>query len=295
MSVDEEPAPLELLSLPYDMLLSVLAHPSLTPLDICRLEQVCTACKSLLTDETCWMRVFLHDRRPPVLGAPSTWKSEYAKREEWSRTWRQRGFAESSAMDLSSAVARCIAPAVSVCPSRKKLRRLAMRMLPTAVLSAAHAHVDNVLIVDPAHPECFASINAAIACAKPHDTIAVAPGTYFERLEIDKPVDVVGAGNVGAGDSGVVRIVGVDGPVVQVASGRVAVRVAKLTIEQRAGAEGAPMSGAVRVEGGGVLVLEECSVSSASGHCVVIKGADSCGYILHNEVCRVLSLCHSRH
>ena len=44
------------------------------------------------------------------------------------------------------------------------------------------------------------------------------------------------------------------------------------------------MSGAVRVEGGAALALEECTVVSSSGHCVVVKGADSCGYILHNHV-----------
>jgi len=31
-------------------------------------------------------------------------------------------------------------------------------------------------------------------------------------------------------------------------------------------------------------VLEECTIISSSGHCIVVKGADSCGYILHNEV-----------
>ena len=49
------------------------------------------------------------------------------------------------------------------------------------------------------------------------------------------------------------------------------------------------MSGAVRVEGGATLVVEECIVSSRSGHCIVVKGADTCGYILHNEVRRA---CH---
>ena len=107
----------------------------------------------------------------------------------------------------------------------------------------------------------------------------LAPGTYNERLEIDKPVDIVGTGSVGA-----VTIQGVDGPVIQISGGRVACRIARLRIVQRAATEGVPMSGAVRVEGGGVLVLEECAVASSSGHCVVIKGADSCGYILHNEV-----------
>ena len=151
-------------------------------------------------------------------------------------------------------------------------------MLPGGLVGAS-AQADNLLVVDPRTPGCFASINAAIANAKPHDTVAVAPGVYHERLEIDKPLDVIGVGPIGE-----VKLVGVDGPVLQVASGRVACRVAKLCIEQKAASDGVPMSGAVRVEGGGVLVLEECTIVSNAGHCIVIKGADSCGYILHNEV-----------
>jgi len=133
--------------------------------------------------------------------------------------------------------------------------------------------------VDPANPDCFSSIRAAIACAKPQDSVLIAPGVYRERLDIDKPVDVIGMGPIGS-----VTIIGVDGPVIQVASGRVACRVAKLNIEQQCASDGAPMSGAVRAEGGAVLVLEDCTISSSSGHCIVIKGADSCGYIKHNLV-----------
>lgn len=265
--------------LPYDMVLSVLTHPSLGPAEICRLEQCSHTFRALLTDGDCWKSLYLRERRIPALGPPAIWKAEFARREQWSRTWRQRGFADVSPEEpAESAVARCIAPAVNVCPSRKKLRRLALMMIPGG-LSGESAHADNVHIVDASRPDCISTISAAIACAKPHDTIEVMPGIYHERLEIDKPLDIVCSGPVGS-----VKVIGVDGPVIQVSSGRVACRVAKLLIEQRAGSDGVPMSGAVRVEGGGVLVLEECVVSSASGHCVVIKGADSCGYILHNEV-----------
>ena len=270
----------DLLALPHDMLLTILTNTALGPRDICRLEQVCTTVRQVITDDDCWQRVFLRERRAPVIGAPSNWKAEFARREEWSRSWRQRGFADlvPQAEDVKeSVVARCIAPAVSVCPSRKKLRRLAAMVLPGGLAGTSES--SGLHFVDPATPGCFASICAALACAKPHDTIAVAPGTYNERLEIDKPVDIVGTGSVGA-----VTVVGVDGPVVQISGGRVACRIARLRIVQRAATEGVPMSGAVRVEGGGVLVLEECAVASSSGHCVVIKGADSCGYILHNEV-----------
>jgi len=161
-------------------------------------------------------------------------------------------------------------------PSRKKLRRLAMLMFPGG-LSGTPVHSD-VHIVDPSNHDYFASIGAALACAKPQDTVVVTPGTYDERLEIDKPLDLIGIGPLGS-----VRLISNDGPVIAVSSGKVACRVARLTLEQQA-SDGAPMSSAVRVEGGAVLVLEECLVASASGHCIVIKGAGSCAYILHNKV-----------
>ena len=286
------PPSFELLSLPHDVLQHVLAQPSLGARELCRLEQTSQLVRSFIDDDVCWRRVFLASRRRPALGVPSSWKSELTNREDWSRSWRQRGLADtdgqspdepsllrsSDASQLGASIVRCVST-----PSRKKLRRLALMMFP-GHLCSSHGHHD-VHIVDPSHPEAFASISAAIACARPQETVLVAPGTYHERLEIDKPGDILGMGPIGS-----VTLIGTDGPVVQVASSRVACRIAKLRIQQHIGAESAPMSGAVRVEGGAVLVLEECSISSMSGHCVVVKGADSCGYILHNQVTRRLSL-----
>jgi len=272
----------DLLTLPHDILRDVLLQPGLGARELCRLEQTSHAVASLIADDDAWRNVFLRSRRCPALGQPSSWKSELSRREDWSRSWRQLGLAGTCSPHEAAVkqpacdpglLSRCVVP-----PSRQKLRRLAMMMFPGG-LNGTPVHSD-VHIVDPTISECFASISAAIACAKPQDTILVAPGTYYERLEIDKPIDLIGVGPIGA-----VRIISVDGPVVQVSSGKVACRVAKLCLEQQA-AEGAPMSGAVRVEGGAVLVLEECSVASASGHCIVIKGNDSCAYILHNKVHR---------
>jgi len=279
------PAAFELLGLPQDCLYYVLSQASLGAREYGRLEQCSSSLKAMITDDEHWRRVFLRERRCPALGAPESWKAEYAKRNDWSRTWRQRGLAEANeAADrdgpTSVVLSRCIGPAAAtVCPSRKKLRRLALMMLPGG-LTGSHANTDAVHVVDPLVPGCFATIAAAIACAKAHETILVSPGTYHERrLEVDKPLDIIGGGPVGS-----VTVVGVDGPVIQLSSSRVACRVARLRIEQRATSDGVPMSGAVRVEGGGVLVLEECTIISSSGHCIVVKGADSCGYILHNEV-----------
>lgn len=290
-----------LLALPRDVLVCLFADQAvLGPRDLCRLEQASKIIKQLLADEMSWRRLFLREHRCPALGPPPCWKAEYARRDEWSRTWRQRGLAEAVAANrdpggfllptavtpaaaaaaaAASTLTRCIAPAVNACPSRRKLRKLALMMLPGGLGLGGSSTAENVHIVDPRTPGCFASIAAAVACARPHETVLIATGTYYERLEVDKSIDLVGAGEVGD-----VCIVGTDGPVIQVSHPRVACRVAKLRIEQRAASEGVPMSGAVRVEGGAALALEECIVISSSGHCVVVKGAESCGYILHNHV-----------
>jgi|LauGreSuBDMM15SN_2_FD.fasta_scaffold29869_1 hypothetical protein len=292
----------ELHALPHDLIHNIIMQAALGARELCRLEQCSRTTRSFIVDDVAWRRVFLASRRSPALATPLCWKAELVRREDWSRSWRQRGLSTASETGLSTAnetnsgssaegdatmpllslrphdpqptsvLARCVVP-----PARKKLRRLAQMMFPGA-LTGTQLHTD-VHIVDPSIPECFSSIRAAIACAKPQDTVLIAPGTYRERLDIDKPIDIIGMGPIGA-----VTIIAVDGPVVAVTSSRVACRVAKLTIEQQSLSEGAPMSGAVRCEGGAVLVLEDCHVTSAAGHCIVIKGMDSCGYILHNMV-----------
>ena len=71
------------------------------------------------------------------------------------------------------------------------------------------------------------------------------------------------------------------GPPIEVV-GKVASRVCNLTICQKARVGGGAMTGAVLVKGGAVLIVEECDISSEVGHCVVVQGAGSCGYVLHN-------------
>jgi nitrous oxidase accessory protein NosD len=278
-----DPPETGLLDLPHDLLLTVLQQPTLGPRDLCRLEQTSRAIRDLLSGTSAWKRLFLHDHKLPVLGTPKSWKAEYAWRDDWSRTWRQRGIAGLLPDDVSPPSppqspgcipSRACMMAARTAPAPKKVRRL-FTMLP----GVTQAGPPSVHVVDPSARACFASISAAMACARPHDTVLVAPGTYHERLEIDKPIDIVGMGFVGS-----VRLVGSDGPVVECACRGVNCRVAKLNIEQRATSDDEPMSGAVRVEGGAVLVLEDCTVTSSSGHCVVVKGVNSCGYILHNEI-----------
>lgn len=291
---DPEPAAapesLSLLNLPQDVLLSVLAQSALGSRELARLERASRVLRAMLTDDGAWQRVYLRERKPPALAQPDSWKAELRARDEWSRNWRESGFLETSEscpdemsmtnLNGSAGLRNCIGMGTAaVVPSRKKLRKLAQMMLPGALGGGPAAGA--IHIVDPrrVHAGCYGTIAAAIAAARPQDTVVVTSGTYQERLDIDKSIDVVGAGPLGS-----VTIVCTDEPCLSISSGRVACRVAKLCLEQRASAEGGTMSEAVRVEGGGALVLEECTVASACGHCVVIKGPDSCGYILHNEV-----------
>ena len=60
-------------------------------------------------------------------------------------------------------------------------------------------------------------------------------------------------------------------------SRRIVGRIVNMRIEQQALSLRAAMSGAVLVKGGATLVIEECSLTSASGHCIVVQGLHSYG------------------
>ena len=245
-----------LLSLPSDILLTVLQQPSLGPRELCRLELTCTALKQMV-DDTVWRLAFLAARRTSALRAPENWKQEFARRDAWSRSWRQ-----------------LITCAQVPCPSTRggfasghtqKLRRFALKMMsgsapPQPPLFATHS-VD----CHSSDPRAFTTITAALAKAKPFDVLLISPGVYTERLRIDKPIELVCVGPVGSA-----VVVGTDGPTVE-ATARVACRIMGLRIEQRAQGDGGAMSGAVLVKGGALLVLEESVVSSETGHCVVMQ------------------------
>ena len=47
---------------------------------------------------------------------------------------------------------------------------------------------------------------------------------------------------------------------------------------------------AVRVEGAAVVALEECEVTSGSGHCVVVKGAETYAFECADDVVRSVHL-----
>jgi F-box protein 11 len=136
-------------------------------------------------------------------------------------------------------------------------------------------------VVDPSDPACFVSICAAIAAAGPGDIVVVRPGTYTEQLVLTQSIDVVGVGGIGAV---VVRFE--EQPTVEVST-PVACRISNLKIEHGNGISRTTedrMSSAIRVTGGATLAVEDCSISSSTGHCLVVKGADSYGCVMHNLI-----------
>jgi hypothetical protein len=189
-----------LLALPSDVLLSILQQATLGPRDLCRLEATCSTFQTLI-DDSVWQNAFLHRRRTNALHTPQTWKEEYARRDTWSRGWREIS-------QHSSHFAGHAGPASADGTQRsllagptQKLRRFALKMMSGAQLSATAqygTHVVDYLRAEAGDVSVFATIGEAIAHARPFDTILVAPGTYHERLHIDKPVELVGTGHVGS-------------------------------------------------------------------------------------------------
>ena len=300
-----------ILDLPEDLLAFVISNVA-EPRELARLERTCQTLARLVGPDA-WAAAFHSHRRPNVLGLRNAdCKAEFERRERWSRSWRT----------LYGSSARATAPTLS---QYRWLRRQALKLLPSVGPWTGSHRSPDALHVDPtrAGAQCFRTIGDALACAKPHDRVFVAPGTYHEHLELDKSVDIVGLGGVGA-----VVLQSAGWPVLKV-SCKVACRVAGLAVRQVTAPRGGPMSGAVRVDTGGVLFVEEvrrpaaaeallraaalaptrtrgptpapdpalapnpspprlslaqCTVTSETGHCVVVKGGSSHVCLLHSEV-----------
>ena len=261
--------------LPHDVLLTILQQ-GLGPRELCRLEQ-CSKQFRELVDEQIWRGAFLRRRRANALRDPSSWKQEYARRDLWSRDWRQLIECHCSGSATPSARS-ALGVSRQVSLHTQKLRRFALKMMAAANPGSPSKGSTSALVVDPNTHGAFATIGAAIARAKPFDTILVMPGEYHEQLRLEKQVELIGVGPTSAA-----VIIGWDGPAIE-AEGKVESRVANLTICQKARVGGGAMTGAVLVKGGAVLIVEECDISSEVGHCVVVQGAGSCGYVLHNAV-----------
>jgi len=116
------------------------------------------------------------------------------------------------------------------------------------------------IIVDQMCRGNFATISEAIAAADPGSRILVHSGIYDEGLVLDKPLEIVGDGNLG---DVVVRAEGKDAILFKAARGR----VENLVLQQIGGGK----FYGVDIEQG-LLEIEGCDISSSSLACVAIHG-----------------------
>mmetsp|Transcript_10022 Transcript_10022/g.16754 ORF Transcript_10022/g.16754 Transcript_10022/m.16754 type:complete len:484 (-) Transcript_10022:486-1937(-) len=260
-----------LLNLPYDVLISILLQSSIGPRELCRLER-CSSALRKLVDNNIWRQAFLQQRRCNALREPDSWKLEFARRDSWSRGWRQLG--PGSHLHQTSSQLRLCGQATAP----QKLRRFAMKMMSSQSPSPPSRVDTHIVDQNSSQAGIFHSVNAALMCCKAYDVVVLRPGRYYERLRLDKPVELVGSHPVHPS-----VIIGIDGPTIEVSS-RIVGRISNLRIEQHERAGGGAMSGAVLIKAGSTMVVEECDISSETGHCVVIQGLDSCGYVLHNVI-----------
>mmetsp|Transcript_10021 Transcript_10021/g.16750 ORF Transcript_10021/g.16750 Transcript_10021/m.16750 type:complete len:485 (-) Transcript_10021:486-1940(-) len=259
-----------LLNLPYDVLISILLQSSIGPRELCRLER-CSSALRKLVDNNIWRQAFLQQRRCNALREPDSWKLEFARRDSWSRGWRQLG--PGSHLHQTSSQLRLCGQATAP----QKLRRFAMKMMSSQSPSPPSRVDTHIVDQNSSQAGIFHSVNAALMCCKAYDVVVLRPGRYYERVLLDKPVEIVGSHSVHP-----TVIIGVDGPTIEV-SGRIVGRISNLRIEQHGRAGGA-MSAAVLIKEGSTMVVEECDISSETGHCVAIQGLDSYGYVMHNSI-----------
>lgn len=110
-------------------------------------------------------------------------------------------------------------------------------------------------------PGEIATINDAVALARPKDRIAITGGLYQEALVINKPIEIIGDGQV------VLEVAGADGPVLTFGPSAQNARISGCTFRHRAAeaANGAERFPAVLVRGG-AIAMRECVFTAASGH-----------------------------
>ena len=118
-------------------------------------------------------------------------------------------------------------------------------------------------IVDAMHRGDHATIEEAVRAAKPGDRIVVRPGLYETGIVVDKPLEILGEGELG---EVVVQARGADVLLFKATMGR----VANLTLRQMGGGQWYGVDVAQ-----GRLELEGCDITSQSLACVAIHaGAD---------------------
>jgi parallel beta-helix repeat protein len=127
-------------------------------------------------------------------------------------------------------------------------------------------------VVDALYRGDHVTLTDAINAAKPGDRIVVRMGLYQEGIVLDKPVEIIGDGNLG---EVVIEAKGRDAVLFRASIGR----IANLTLRQ-AGGEGTWFG--VNIAQGG-LHLEGCDITSQSNACVRIHaGADP--LLLRNRI-----------
>ncbi|MGH9752498.1 MAG: right-handed parallel beta-helix repeat-containing protein [Blastocatellia bacterium] len=129
-------------------------------------------------------------------------------------------------------------------------------MQPVAPLPLPQA----TLVVDQLHRGDYTTITKAVKAARPGMRIIVRPGLYEEGLVIDKPLEIIGDGEVG---EVVIRAVGKNVVLFKTNMGR----ISNLALRQEGGGEwfGVDITQ-------GRLELEGCDISSQSLACVAIHG-----------------------
>jgi F-box protein 11 len=116
------------------------------------------------------------------------------------------------------------------------------------------------LVVDPMHRGDYATITEALHAAAAGDRIIVRPGLYVEALTIDRPLEIIGDGDLG---EVVVQATGKNALLFATTMGR----VINLTLRQMGGGDWYCVDIAQ-----GRLELEDCDITSQSLSCVAIHG-----------------------
>lgn len=117
-----------------------------------------------------------------------------------------------------------------------------------------------ILIVDSLHRGDFPTITEAITAAKAGDRILIRPGLYQEGLVIDKPLELLGDGELG---EVVIQATGKDVVLFKTTMGR----ISNLSLRQIGGGKWYCVDIAQ-----GRLELEGCDITSQSLACVAIHG-----------------------
>jgi pectin methylesterase-like acyl-CoA thioesterase len=118
--------------------------------------------------------------------------------------------------------------------------------------------VRSVLSVSASEPDCFRTINDAIAAAADGDVISVRPGVYRESVVIEREITLSGAGTAGE-----VRIQAAREPALRLAAEHAA--VSGIVLDHRDGEAAIDLSA-------GILRLDECTVEAESGVAVAVRG-----------------------